>query len=945
MAKRGLFGAKQDVTGELVLAPESDPLLCNYNGTQTASILSSPSILLVPRGECSFERKAYAAKQLYGVVAVFIYDRLSARYGWDAENERVIFPRAQWDYECANGLGTMKNLELDPPRYNSTGLDSILIEGCTLDPSRNPCESDICLVTSHSKNSTDYPVCCAWDLPMTMGGDESLNDELTNDVVAVFLTIRQGKEIVPQATAVGAGGGAMGTIIARPHSPFNVSFMFIWIMAMFATIFGAWNAAKEYRDFSAKLAEYKAKHGNQTNLSGARDNTFDFSADELTSEVGNDPPFSDEIDDPNKGGMFGWAKKFSRGNKQDEPQTLRSLPPARKTNENGKKIEEIKSGEQEDGSWVLHSIPPGKRKKKKAAAPDDSAIDAATREVTAQTRAQSSGNDDLDGFIPEGDSSAKMESELSQWHIFGFVASASIMLLLLFYFKFYPFIFVVYALGCAGAVSFMIFSPILVKFVPKLGDEIITELNKEVFCRQNGFDITSQMAGFLWSGIWIWYGLSHYQPLTNWFFWMTQDVFGIIVSIMFLGSLKLYSIKIATWFLVAVFFYDIFFVFITPFFTSNGQSIMLAVVGDSETPIDDFCFKYPDDGECTGITSLPMILTFPHIDDWTAGSAILGLGDILLPGFLVSYTARVDEAARMLGRHTTIDIYVPQKWYQGYFLPLAVAYGIGLLITFAVLWATGQGQPALLYLSPTCLTAIFIVGRKEIKELWVDSRTLRLADKLMKKCEKNWARQRMMRQITKKRKEKANGGMAGPGASPGQHQMERPAGGRNSNAGRGQSGGPNVSTGSDRGGRGNQGGRGKRPRNQAGRGGRGNRPPTRPGSNDPRAARSSSRGRKLKPGSNDRAMPESESGNIELEQSDICVDDNSHPGNMALQRAAQKSLENFADDDFGPELYKHIKKELKGKRFLISDGSQWRQASKLEIRDAVEKAFNDARDS
>jgi len=92
-------------------------------------------------------------------------------------------------------------------------------------------------------------------------------------------------------------------------------------------------------------------------------------------------------------------------------------------------------------------------------------------------------------------------------------------------------------------------------------------------------------------------------------------------------------------------------------------------------------------------------------------------------------------------------------------------------------------------------------------------------------------------------------------------------------------------------------------------------------------------------------MPKSESDNIELEESDICVDDSSHPGNQVLQDAAQKSLENFADDDFGPEIYKHIKKQLKGKRFLASDGSQWRQASKLEIRDAVEKAFNHARDS
>lgn len=635
MAKRGLFGSKEDVTGELVLAPESDPLLCNYNGTQTAIPLTAASILLVPRGECSFEQKAYAAHKLYGVVGVFIYDTLSARYGWDTENERVNFPRAQWDYECENGYGTMKNLALDPPKYDSTALDSVLSEGCTLEATRSSCESNLCVVTSHAKNDTNYPVCCAWDLPMTMGGDESLNDDLTADVVGVFLTIRQGNEILPLATAVGTGGGAVGTITARPRSNFNVSFLFIWLMAMFATLYGAWNAAKEYRDFGEKLAEFKAQHGTPTNLSGARDASFDVSAneidrdDELTSDAGNDSAFGDETNDSNKGGMFGWAKKFGRGNKQDEPQSLRSIPPARKASKTESKERQMKSGKQADGSWVLYSIPSDKKKKKKkAGAPDDSAIEAATRDVTAQTRAQSSG-EDIDGFIPEGDSSAKMEAELSHWHIFGFVASASIMLMLLFYFRFFPFIFVVYALGCAGAVSYLIFSPILVKVVPKLGDEVITELNKEVCCRQNGFDVTSQMAGFLWAGVWIWYGLSHYQPLTNWFFWITQDAFGITVSIMFLGALKLYSIKIATYFLVAVFFYDIFFVFITPFFTSNGQSVMLAVVGDSDTPIDDFCFKYPDDGECTGITSLPMILTFPHIDDWTGGSAILGLGDIL----------------------------------------------------------------------------------------------------------------------------------------------------------------------------------------------------------------------------------------------------------------------------------------------------------------------------
>mmetsp|Transcript_12190 Transcript_12190/g.29053 ORF Transcript_12190/g.29053 Transcript_12190/m.29053 type:complete len:225 (+) Transcript_12190:2489-3163(+) len=224
--------------------------------------------------------------------------------------------------------------------------------------------------------------------------------------------------------------------------------------------------------------------------------------------------------------------------------------------------------------------------------------------------------------------------------------------------------------------------------------------------------------------------------------------------------------------------------------------------------------------------------------------------------------------------------------------------------------------------------------------MWNDSRTLRLADKLMRKCEKNWARQRMNRLIAKKRKERANGGNAGPGVAPEQNHIERPAGGRKSNAGRPQPGGGRGR------GRGNQGGRGRNPRNPAGRGGRGNRPAQRPGNEKQGSGERSSRGRKPRSEGNDGGTaPESQADGIELGKDDICVDNDSHPGNKALRRAAEKSLDSFGDDDFGPEVYKNIKKQLKGKRFLISNGSQWRQAGKVEIRDAVERAFNEARDS
>jgi hypothetical protein len=94
--------------------------------------------------------------------------------------------------------------------------------------------------------------------------------------------------------------------------------------------------------------------------------------------------------------------------------------------------------------------------------------------------------------------------------------------------------------------------------------------------------------------------------------------------------MKLNSIMIASMLLVAVFCYDIFFVFLTPLFM-DGQSVMITVAkgGGGDSTADDFCYRYPDDKDCTGIDFLPMLLIIPRINDYMNGSVLLGLGDIV----------------------------------------------------------------------------------------------------------------------------------------------------------------------------------------------------------------------------------------------------------------------------------------------------------------------------
>ena len=101
-----------------------------------------------------------------------------------------------------------------------------------------------------------------------------------------------------------------------------------------------------------------------------------------------------------------------------------------------------------------------------------------------------------------------------------------------------------------------------------------------------------------------------------------------------LKVLRLPSLKICTILLCALFFYDIFFVFITPLFMEGGKSVMVEVA--------------------TGHSSdeqLPMVLKVPHLSRepsrvcYAHTYSLLGFGDILVPGLLLSYAHSYDLMA------------------------------------------------------------------------------------------------------------------------------------------------------------------------------------------------------------------------------------------------------------------------------------------------------------
>uniref|UniRef100_A0A803MY07 Uncharacterized protein n=1 Tax=Chenopodium quinoa TaxID=63459 RepID=A0A803MY07_CHEQI len=112
-------------------------------------------------------------------------------------------------------------------------------------------------------------------------------------------------------------------------------------------------------------------------------------------------------------------------------------------------------------------------------------------------------------------------------------------------------------------------------------------------------------------------------------------------------------------------------------------------------------------GQNSGGENLPMLLRIPRFDDPFSGYNLLGFGDILVPGLLVSFCYRYDKAHK-------------KGLINGYFFWLVIGYGVGLIFTYIALSLMEQGQPALLYLVPCTLGPAVILGffRGELKDLW-----------------------------------------------------------------------------------------------------------------------------------------------------------------------------------------------------------------------------------
>ncbi|KAK6914396.1 Peptidase A22B, signal peptide peptidase, partial [Dillenia turbinata] len=218
-----------------------------------------------------------------------------------------------------------------------------------------------------------------------------------------------------------------------------------------------------------------------------------------------------------------------------------------------------------------------------------------------------------------------------------FVISASVFLLLLYFFMSSWFIWLLIILFCIGGIEGMhacIMTLVLRRCrncahkalnLPLLGEVSYLSLGLLLFCV--AFAIVwaaNQQASYSWIGQDVllktetkFYG--HGLVLCDSGLILVGLDEGICMMITVLQVAQLPNIKVATVLLCCAFIYDIFWVFISP--ALFKQSVMIAVAR----------------GDNSGGVSVPMLLKVPRVFDPWGGYNMIGFGDIIFPGLLVSF--------------------------------------------------------------------------------------------------------------------------------------------------------------------------------------------------------------------------------------------------------------------------------------------------------------------
>ncbi|XP_030623313.1 minor histocompatibility antigen H13 isoform X2 [Chanos chanos] len=187
------------------------------------------------------------------------------------------------------------------------------------------------------------------------------------------------------------------------------------------------------------------------------------------------------------------------------------------------------------------------------------------------------------------------------------------------------------------------------------------------------FDTKDLVCLAISSVVGVWYVLKKH--------WIANNLFGLAFALNGVELLHLNNVSTGCILLGGLFVYDVFWVF--------GTNVMVTVAKSFEAPIK---LVFPQDLLERGLDA--------------SNFAMLGLGDIVIPGIFIALLLRFDVSLK--------------KNSRTYFYTSFLAYIFGLGLTIFVMHTFKHAQPALLYLVPACVGFPVVVAlvKGELTELF-----------------------------------------------------------------------------------------------------------------------------------------------------------------------------------------------------------------------------------
>ncbi|XP_056279719.1 minor histocompatibility antigen H13 isoform X2 [Pseudoliparis swirei] len=187
------------------------------------------------------------------------------------------------------------------------------------------------------------------------------------------------------------------------------------------------------------------------------------------------------------------------------------------------------------------------------------------------------------------------------------------------------------------------------------------------------FDTKNLLCLVIGAVVGVWYLLKKH--------WIANNLFGLAFALNGVELLHLNNVNTGCILLGGLFVYDVFWVF--------GTNVMVTVARSFEAPIK---LVFPQDLLESGFGA--------------SNFAMLGLGDIVIPGIFIALLLRFDVSLK--------------KNSRTYFYTSFLAYIFGLGLTIFVMHTFKHAQPALLYLVPACVGFPVVVAliKGELTEMF-----------------------------------------------------------------------------------------------------------------------------------------------------------------------------------------------------------------------------------